>query len=64
MITRRDILISIMLGISSLGISVGVIGVKNSFVTILFFIVPFAAILILLTVFKPDTPGRHNDKKL
>ena len=63
MITRKDVLISSLLGIGSLIVSVGVIGVKNFFVSILFFIVPFTVILVLFVVFKPKNPERHYDKK-
>jgi len=63
MIARRDILISTILSMGSLGVSVGVIGVKDFFVITLFFIVPFIAILTLFFISKPKNPERHYDKK-
>ncbi|MDH5570066.1 MAG: hypothetical protein OEX98_09805 [Nitrosopumilus sp.] len=64
MITRKDVWISIILGIGSLMVSVGVIGVKKFFVSILFFIIPFTVIVILFVVFKPKNLERHHGKKL
>ncbi len=63
MITKGDIVVSLVVSTSFLGVSIGVIGVKNIFVSTLFFIVSFILILILFFIFRPKTPKPFYDKK-
>ena len=63
MITKRDIVISLIISTGSLGISFGIMGVQNLFVATLFFIAPLIATLVLFSIFKPKTSESSYDSK-
>jgi hypothetical protein len=63
LLTRRDISISLILSIGSLGISIGLIGTKNLLITALFFIVPLILTLVLFLIYKPTNPRFDDNKK-
>jgi len=63
LITKRDMLVSLIISIGSVGISIGIIGVKNLLITTLFFIVPLTLTLVLFFIFKPTNMRFKEDKK-
>ena len=63
MITKRDILISLIISTCSLGVSFGIMGVQNVFVAILFFIIPLIVTLALFAIFKPKISESSYDSK-
>lgn len=63
MITKRDIAISVVFGVCSLFVSIGVLGVRNFFIIFPFFIVPFVVVLILFFIFRPRDIESYYDKR-
>ncbi|GKS66533.1 hypothetical protein YTPLAS73_00800 [Nitrosarchaeum sp.] len=52
MLTKRDILIALVLSFGSLGISIGLVGTKDLLTSFLFFLFPLLIIILLFSIFK------------
>ena len=53
MITKRDAVIALIISTGSFAVTIGVIGMKNFTISILFFIIPLIVTLVLFWIFKP-----------
>lgn len=62
LLTKRDIGISLIISIGSFVISIGIIGIKNLFVSMLFLVIPLILTLTLFLVFKPRTSKSQYSK--
>ena len=63
MLTKRDIITSLIISSGSFVVAMGVIGVKNIIISMLFFIIPLLVTLVLFWIFKPKTSNTFSDKK-
>ena len=63
LITKRDAIVSAVISFCSVLVSIGVIGVRNISVTLLFFVIPFIVMLVLFSIFKPKNPNEFNSRK-
>ncbi len=63
LITKRDMALSLLMSIGSFGVSIGIIGIKNQFISISFFIIPLVMMLVLFSIFKSKTSSSFDNKK-
>lgn len=63
LITKKDLLISLIISAGSLVVSLGVIGIKNLFLTALFFIIPLILTQVYFLIFKSNAPDSSYGKK-
>ena len=53
MITKKDVVVALIISTGSFAVAIGVIGMKNVIISILFFIIPLIVTLVLFLIFKP-----------
>ena len=62
-ITKRDLIVALIISTGCFGVGIGIVGAKNLYVSTLFFIVPLVVTLILFLFFKPKEGKAFSDRK-
>ena len=63
MLTKRDVVISLIISTGSFVIALGIIGVKNLYMATIFFTGTLIVTLILFFIFKPKSANEFSDKR-